>query len=208
MAGGGPGGPTGAEAARRAAQQILAERRFHAGSIPRPLHGFLHALGGLLHPLFRTVDHAFDSVAGAVPGGGFVLWTILAALALLAVVALSLRSTRRVLHEGGRGAAPVGGPGVSATALEAAAVEAERAGRLQDAVRLRFQAGLMRLAEHDLIDAATSTPNAQLRRTLRSERFDSLARRFDEIVYGGDEARAQDVEDARREWPLLVGSRR
>ena len=198
----------GADAARRAAAQILAEGRFHASPVPRPLHGVLHALGVALHPLFRAVDHAFDAVAGAIPGGRAVVWTILAGLVLLTGAVLTARATRGVLRDPERGIAPAGGPRLSAESIEAAAVEAEQAGRLQDAVRLRFQAGLMRLAEHDLIDATTSTPNAQLRRALRSERFDALAGRFDEIVYGGDEARAQDVEDARREWPLLVGGRR
>ncbi len=208
ITGTGLGGSGGAAAARRAAEQILAERRFHAGSVPRPLHGFLHAVGTLLQPLFHRVGDAFRTVAGVIPGGTVVLWTILAALFLLAIGALSLRGTRRVLRQPSPGAGPSAGPRSSADALEQAALVAERAGHLQDAVRLRFQAGLMRLAERELIDDAAATPNAQVRRALRSERFDALARRFDEIVYGGDEARAQDVEDARREWPRLVGGQR
>ncbi len=208
ITGGGLGGPAGTTAARQAAQQILGERRFHAGPIPRPLHGFLHAVGTLLHPLLHRVDDAFNTVAAGIPGGSVTLWTMLAALFLLAIGALTLRSSRRVLRDPGHGGGPAAAPRSSAEALEQAATAAERAGRLQDAVRLRFQAGLMRLAERDLIDDATATPNAQLRRALRSERFDALARRFDEIVYGGDEAHTQDVEDARREWPLLVGGKR
>ncbi len=208
LATGGLGGGSGAAAARRAAKDILAESRFHAGPIPRPLHGFLHAVGQLWAPIGRRIQDAFDAVAGVLPGGATVLWTILAVIVLLAVVALTARSTRRALREPGEAGAPRGGARVTAESLERAAVEAERAGRLQEAVRLRFQAGLMRLAERDLIDPAASTPNAQLRRTLRSARFDALAGRFDEIVYGGDEAREQDVEDARREWALLVGGER
>ena len=208
LATGGLGGTSGATAARQAAKDILAENRFHAGPIPRPLHGFLHAVGQLWQPIGRRIADAFDSVAGVVPGGSAVLWTILAAVILLAAVALTARSTRRVLRETGEAGAPGRGARVTAESLERAAVAAERAGRLQEAVRLRFQAGLMRLAERDVIDPAASTPNAQLRRTLRSTRFDALAGRFDEIVYGGDEAREQDVEDARREWALLVGGER
>ena len=208
LATGGLGGTSGAAAARQAAKDILAENRFHAGPVPRPLHGFLHALGTLWLPIERRIEDAFDSVAGAIPGGTPVLWTILAGIVLLGVVALTARGTRRVLRDTGVGGATGGGAGVTAESLERAAVEAERAGRLQEAVRLRFQAGLMRLAERDVIDPAASTPNAQLRRTLRSARFDALAGRFDEIVYGGDEAREQDVEDARREWALLVGGER
>jgi hypothetical protein len=208
MPGSPPTAPDSAAAARHAARQILAERRFHSGPLPRPLHGLLTALGNALQPLGHAIGSAFDSVANAIPGGHIVLWTILAGLLLAAVVALTQRGTRRVLRAPGGGAAPRGARPVTAGGLEAAAEEAERSGRLQEAVRLRFQAGLMRLAEADVIDPAGATPNAQLRRTLRSTRFDALARRFDEIVYGGDDARPQDVEDARREWPLLVGGSR
>ena len=205
---GDPGTGSGAGAARDAARQILAEQRFHASPVPRPLHGLLHAIGKLWQPVGRRLDDAFGTIAGVLPGGRAALWVILAALVLLAVGALTARSTRRVLRETADGAGPQGGARRGAAALEREAVEAERAGRLQEAVRLRFQAGLMRLAEHDLIDGAASTPNAQLRRELHSPRFDALARRFDEIVYGGDEAREQDVQDARREWPRLVGGER
>jgi len=200
--------PGSAAEARRAAQEILTERRFRAGPIPRPLEGVLHAIGVVLDPIFHAIRRAFDSVAGVIPGGDFVLWAILAALLLGAIAVLTLHGTRRVLAEPAGAWTPAGPRRTSPQALEASADAAERDGRLQEAVRLRFQAGLMRLAEADVIDPASATPNAQLRRMLRSERFDALARRFDEIVYGGDEARAEDIEAARREWPRLVGDRR
>ncbi len=197
----------GAVAARRAARDILAESRFHAAPIPRPLHGFLHAIGKLWHPIGQRIDDTFNSIAGSLPGGSAVLWTIIAVIVLAAIATLTARSTGRILHEAGGTALPRGAR-VSAETLEREATEAERDGRWQDAVRLRFQAGLMRLSEQELIEAAASTPNAQLRRALHSERFDGLARRFDEIVYGGDEAREQDAHDARREWPRLLGGGR
>jgi Domain of unknown function (DUF4129) len=42
---------------------------------------------------------------------------------------------------------------------------------------------------------------------LRSERFDALARRFDEIVYGGRPAGEEDVKVARQEWVALLSPR-
>ncbi len=207
LASGPLGDTSGAAAARRAARDILAESRFHAAPIPRPLHGFLHAVGKLWHPIGQRIDDTFNSIAGSLPGGRAALWTIIAVIVLLAIATLTASSTRRALHEAGDVSLPHG-TRASAEALEREATEAERAGRWQDAVRLRFQAGLMRLSERELIDSAASTPNAHLRRALRSEHFDHLARRFDEIVYGGDEAREQDAQDARREWPLLLGGRR
>ncbi len=65
----------------------------------------------------------------------------------------------------------------------------------------------MRLAEHELIEAAPSTLNAEVSRTLRSEHFDRLARNFEEIAYGGREADAEDVVASRREWSRLLRSR-
>ena len=54
--------------------------------------------------------------------------------------------------------------------------------------------------------AAPSMLNVEVSRALRSERFDRLARSFEEIAYGGREAHAEDAAAARREWSQLLGS--
>lgn len=203
-----PAASADAAAARRAAAQILSESRFHSGPVPRPLHGLLAAIGRALRPIEHALSRSFHGVAAQLPGGAPALWTILAVLALLAIVALTRRVSRRVLRDAAAAAPAPSGPPATAAALELEAAQAERDGRLDDAVRLRFQAGLTALAERELIASATSTPTGQVRRTLRSERFDALARRFDEIVYGGAPARPEDVEAARHEWPLLLEARR
>jgi hypothetical protein len=88
-----------------------------------------------------------------------------------------------------------------------AAEAAERAGQLADAVRLRFRAGLLRLAERGTIGTPRSTPTTEVSRILASPEFDTLARRFDEIAYGGSTPVPDDVEAARREWrTVLSGS--
>jgi Domain of unknown function (DUF4129) len=207
-------GLTSAQAARRAARQILDEPRFHNASVPRPLHGLLHAVGRALHAvgqalafLPRGLDWLVSALAPFVPGGAAVVWSVLAALALAAVVLSTLRTTRRLLSDPARAAAGSRTPPPpSASDLERAAVAAEREGRLGDAVRLRFQSGLLGLGERDVIDFAPSMPNFEVARALRSERFDALARRFDEIVYGGRQAAAEDVETARREWRQLLSA--
>ncbi len=48
----------------------------------------------------------------------------------------------------------------------------------------------------------------EVRRTLRSPRFDRLARDFDEVVYGRRSPSAADVETARIEWPRVVAEAR
>jgi hypothetical protein len=201
-------GPESASTARKAAQQILKEPRFHTAPVPRPLHGLLQAIGEAFAFLPDSLDRLVAAISGAIPGGSAVVWGILAALLLTLVAVAVRRMTRRLLDDptsGGRYSHEA--PAPSTSELELAAVLAEREGRLADAVRLRFQGGLLGLGERHVIDFAPSMANAEVSRALRSERFDALARRFDEIVYGGSPAKADDVVTARQEWRQLLSSK-
>lgn len=197
-----------AELARRQAREILAQGRFHIAPVPRPLHSLLQTVGKALESPLNAVEEVVSELAAKTPGGAVVVWGVLAALALLAIGALSLRGARRSLAEGqsGEGAAGLAAA-LSAADLERAAAQAERDGRHEDAVRLRFRAGLLLLGERDLVDFVPSMSNAEVSRALRSERFDELARRFDEIVYGGRAAREEDVDEARLDWSRLLSRR-
>jgi hypothetical protein len=195
--------------ARREAQSILAEPRFHADPVPRPLHGVLHAIGQVLEAPLNAVEELVSRLGSLTPGGVVSVWGMLAALVLVGCGVLASTRARRSLAEPGVGAIDVPmQPPLSARDLEREAVAAEGLGHHADAVRLRFRAGLMRLAERDRGHISTTMPNAEVARALRSERFDVLASRFDEIAYGGREARPEDVEVARREWQRLLSSRR
>jgi len=46
--------------------------------------------------------------------------------------------------------------------------------------------------------------NVEVSRVLHSKRFDELAGRFDEIVYGGRPAVAEDVRVSRVQWRELL----
>lgn len=194
-----------ADAARRLARSILAEGRFHQPSLPRPLHGVLHAIGeGITAPV-RGLEAAVVAVGALVPGGVVVVWIVLALLLAGATALLVGRHSRRTLRSG----EGEPGTGVSerlerASDLLAAAEEAERAGQLADAVRLRFRAGLLRLAERGTIAAPASTPTNEVAKALNSPHFDALAHRFDEIAYGDSPPEPEDVEVARREWPAVL----
>lgn len=144
-----------------------------------------------------------------LPGGGATAWVLLAVIVLALSALLGSRFARRALVLPQAGPASGSAPGAPrAGDLERAATTAEERGDLGDAVRLRFQAGLLALHEQETIPTATELPNAALARALRSESFDTLARRFDEIVYGRGVAEPRDVEHARREWPALIRSLR
>jgi hypothetical protein len=188
---------------RATAHAILAGRRFSGSNVPRPLHGPLHWLG-------ERVRHTFEWVTVRLPGGGRTLWSILAGL-VVAVAALT--AARLVRRRGGRmlesaerrARAPTEDP----RRLEREADDAERNGDLARALRLRFQAGLVRLARSEAIPARTSLTNGEIARRLQSPVFAELADDFDEIVYGGRSADAGDVARARAAWPrVLEGTRR
>jgi hypothetical protein len=195
-----------AQVARGQARAILAERRFRQGPIPRPLHGLLHAVGKALESPLGAVEELVSKLAASTPGGSITVWAVLAALVLAISCLLAVRGSRRALRDPAAGAGPGGGVPLRASDLERHAGEADAQGRYAESVRLRFRAGLMRLAERELVAAAPSMLNADVSRALHSERFDALARRFDEITYGGRAALAADSEDARREWSRLLGA--
>jgi hypothetical protein len=196
------GGP---DAARQAARAILDEHRFHGAVVPRPLHGVLHAIGQVLESPLRLLADLFGELASVIPGGAVGTGILLAAIALaLAVVATRQRVARRLQAAG---LAP--GPGATARApsaaeLERAAAVAERERRFDEAVRLRFRAGLLRLADRELVPFQPSMSNSAIAGALHSQRFERLARSFDEIVYGGRSAGTEDVDAARSEWPALL----
>jgi hypothetical protein len=192
--------------ARSQARTILAERRFRQGPIPRPLHGLLHAVGSALESPLGALEELVSKLSASTPGGSITVWAVLAALVLAISCVLAVRGSRRALRDPAADAGPGGGPPLRASDLERDAGEAEIQGRYAEAVRLRFRAGLMRLAERELVEAAPSMLNTEVSRALHSQRFDALARAFDEITYGGRAALAQDSEDSRREWSRLLGS--
>ncbi|MFZ4585326.1 MAG: hypothetical protein ACOYNI_08875 [Acidimicrobiia bacterium] len=88
--------------------------------------------------------------------------------------------------------------------LERLADEAERNGDFARAYRLRFRAGLLRLADAGVVTLDPALTTGQLRRKLQRDRFDGLAYRFDEIVYGEAPADSGDTNTARTTWPQLI----
>jgi len=190
--------------AREEARHILAERRFHGTSVPRPLHGFFAWLARHLH----FVARAWDWLAGRV-GGAYVLWAILGACVLLVAAALGARmAQRRMEVEAGTLGHRGRGRSEDPAELEQLADEAERRGDLEIALRLRFRAGLLRLGRARALPLRPSLRNREVRRALRSARFDRLARDFDEVVYGGRPPSPADVAAARSEWPQVVAEAR
>ncbi len=180
--------------AQAQARGVLADPKFHATTVPRPLHGPLDWLG-------RKVGAVVD----ALPGGPNLVWTLLAGLlvAVAAFFALRIASRRAALAVEPRGRRHHTRD-LSPEELERAADEAEARGDFEQALRLRFLAGLVRLDRTRAIGLRDSLTTGDLRRRLRSDDFDRLARRFDEIVYGERPARREDVEESKADWQRVL----
>jgi len=129
-------------------------------------------------------------------------------VAIVAVAGiLAARMTGRTLVDHARTGPRLGGaPGApDAGALEIAADLAEREGAIEQAVRLRFQAGLLRLDELGVLTYRPSLPNAAVSRRLGSPVFDELLRCFEEVVYGGRPAEPADARGSRDGWRQVLG---
>lgn len=196
----------GPAAAHRAAEAIVAEGRFHQSPMPDPLHGVVSWVGNAVVDPLDALGRLFSHLGRVFPGGVAGVWAVGAVLLLAAVWLLLLRRARsqlgRVMDElaGARRETPYD--------LERAAALAEGAQRWDEAVRLRFRAGILRLGEKLELTSPETVPNHMIGRLLRSSRFDALAGRFDEVAYGGGTATEADAERQRREWPELLGEAR
>ncbi len=93
---------------------------------------------------------------------------------------------------------------LAADDLERLAAEAEAQHDFAHAVRLRFRAGLRRLAEFNVLRAPEQRPNGDLALTLSDPHFDSLARRFDQVAYGAVTTTADDLSTAKLQWPIVI----
>jgi hypothetical protein len=189
------------EAARRAAQHILSDRRYHRDPAPRPLRGPLEWLG----ERFQSIGNWIGDVLRPVPG---IVWLALALGIVAAVIARIVVVAQRrrvgpptVAFAGGA----FGDDGIEdPRELERLADEAERDGDLARAVRLRFRAGLLRLGERGVITYRPSVTTTEVRHAIGSETFDDLARTFERVAYGGQDAAEPDVLAARRGWPRVL----
>jgi Domain of unknown function (DUF4129) len=198
---------TGAAEARRQAASILHESRYRGSSVPRPLHGALETIGDGLRSLGHAITNVVDDLAGVLPGGTAVAWTVVGLLVLAATVVVGRLAARTVATDRGRRASAAAAPTLSADQLRARAEEAERGGDYALALRLRFRAGLVELADRDLVRSPALLTSGELSRRLSSADFDALAGRFDEVAYGGRPAAADDVADARARWGELLKGR-
>ncbi len=139
--------------------------------------------------------------------GGWPAW--LASLLIIAVgfvvaVVITRRRAGAVESETIDGAL-TGGAHADPDELDRRATHAEREGDGRVAIRLRFQAGLIRLGRAGALAYRPSLTTREASEQLGSSLFDPLARTFEEVTYGGRDATADDLAAARETWPVLTG---
>jgi hypothetical protein len=206
-----------ADEARHQAQQILLHPPFTTSDhTPRPFAGVLHAIGHGLDVAFGpiwhwTVLHLFHPVGSGFSsafGGWAPVVGIVLAVGLGVVLGWLLIRRRTRISSHANPATEGRTLPIDPGALDEQARRAEADGDHERAVRLRFRAGLLRLERKKLIGNRDVTTNTQLSNSLHSPSFDSLARRHESIVYGGDPATSQDAATARERWPSVLDEAR
>jgi hypothetical protein len=196
--------------ARRQAAHILSQPPFvnEQSHIPDPLAGVLHAIGrGLEDVLEKPADwiwrHLYETAHDVF--GRFtslVLIVLAVGVGVLVGTLLIHRRTRVGRRATTTGVLDVTGEDVDM--LEATANEAEQRGDLDEAVRLRFRAGLARLEAAGVIASRLVTTTDQVRRTVHNRTFDDLATQHEAIAYAGQRASSAEAGAARVGWPLVI----
>ena len=180
------------------AKQILEGSKFHAAPIPRPFQGILH----------RTADgltRAFNAIAKHIPFHAAGLWALIGALVIGVSVLLARRMIgRRSSLNRYASRLSLSDRAETRAELERRAADAESRGELDLAFRLLFRAALLRLDEAHAIAYKDSLATHDIAKKLRSQTFDALALRFDQVAYGGSRATPEDLTGARDRWPHIV----
>lgn len=190
-------------AARATARDILAQRRFQPTSVPAPLRDLRERIGEALVSLGRPFERALRWLAERLPGGPPVLWALLATLVLATAALLAGRAGTPHDAERTVAGAALGGEHTSAARLRQEAERAERAGNLEEALRLRFRAGLVELDDREIIALRPALTNRELLDAVPSPTLAELVDGFEAVAYGGRPAAEQDLLSARDGWPRV-----
>jgi len=181
---------------RQRAAAVLADRRYTGTKLPQPLKKPLQWLGDRLEPIAEWINGR----GTVMPGGPIALWTILAALVVVATGSITGTTIRRRALAIERARAAALPEADDPQALERTADRAEQAGDFERAVRLRFRAGLLRLDRRHVLVYRPSLTTGEVARAIRAPAFAEVGARFDEIAYGGRTAQREDAEAAKRGW--------
>jgi hypothetical protein len=205
-----PGGFSAA--ARKHVRHILAGSQYQSRPERsfQPLAGALGAIGRwferVFGPPWRWIAHHLLHPVGTWFTSDLGLpWPIaVLVVALIAGVALGVIRIRRRPRIGfDENADGAGGHGEDPRTLEKLAQQAELAGDLRAAIRLRFRAGIADLDRLGVISRGPTRTTRELSDTLSSAQFDALAADLEAIVYGGVAPTPEQAAHARSGWSVV-----
>lgn len=195
-----------AEDARERARRILQEDRFQPEKetgnwltdlrdwLGDRLEGPFRALGDVLRPIWEFAQ----TIPGSLLLGGVVISLVF----LVAMKAIKNRAPSK--RQAPAGSVLEYDTHTDPSDLERQADQAEAAGDMALAVRLRFRAGLIRIRDADVVDIRSFQTTSQLRRAIPARSFSPVADQFEEIIYGGRTATADDATMARECWRQVL----
>jgi hypothetical protein len=187
------GAPPSAAQAQATAASVLHQRQYGRAPLPDPVGTATKKIGQFL-----------SKIAAKAPGGPVVFWLVVAAV-VLAAAALGARRMMRRLDPATRAAARLEtAAGTDPDVLERQANSAEARGAFDEAIRLRFQAGLLTLGERGRLDYRPSLLTGDARRALHSDAFDGLAETFERVAYAHAPADADQASAARDGWRAVL----
>lgn len=198
-------GATDPDAARQQAREVLDQDKFQATKVPKPFKGPLEWLADRLRPIGRFFGRLVDPIL-ALPGGAFILGSLLVGLGAALTVWLIGRRSRAVVRSGGAAWSLVD-EHADPDELERRAEEREAEGDHRSAIRLRYQAGLLRLVRADRLTLRPDTTAGDAARQVGHPVMDDLTEDFEGIVYGDRTASAADADRARAAWSTLTAER-
>ncbi len=139
------------------------------------------------------------------PGRPSYGWLLLAALLVLAVAVAAVIAKRRLRAETDQQRAIDVEHRGDAGELEDLAKAAEGAGRFEEALRLRFRAGLMRLDDLEVIAYDPALATGAVRSAVHMGEFDAVASQFERVAYSDYAPQRTDVTSHRQGWQTVLG---
>jgi hypothetical protein len=204
---GGFGLPT--EEARRIVNDILTDPRFTPRQNETIFTKLGRALTGFVQRAINWLNRVVLGVGDDSAGGRFLFWTIVTVLIIVLAAVVASRLARR-RSEAAAVARRHHEETVPETpeALEEQAELALTEGRDEDAIRLYYQAGLIRLGNRGIIEYRPSLTSGEVAEQLRLAVFDHIAGSFDSIAYGHRPAGPNEVTASKNGWQELLGEPR
>jgi hypothetical protein len=185
------------EEAQEKARKILEEDRFRGdggpppGRAPQPFKAPLSWLGDQLRKVFEPLGRLFARIGN----GGPIGWILLVGLIGVLVVIIAKWWARRTVNSKKDSTKKVK-LSKRIAELEQAAKDAAEAGRYAEAIRLRFQAGLLRLEDDGRVTKVERKPNADVVAAVPAQSLRPLANLHDRLAYSEDDASKDDLDRA------------